>query len=97
MLLTFEQLSKYFDNIKKTRNGFLVCCPFHDDTRPSLFINFQGYFNCFACHQTGYISKILKKIGITDTIFNKQKEYDRKLIENKQKKQEIIEINSDIL
>lgn len=34
-----------------SRNG-MVCCPFHDDRRPSMKLN-ERYFYCFGCGATG--------------------------------------------
>lgn len=50
-----ELVPQLFQNAKTTtENQALVCCPFHQDTTPSLSVNLAaGVFNCFACGAKG--------------------------------------------
>lgn len=53
----------YGDNLRRSGSGFIMLCPFHDDTKPSLtiFNNDMG-FCCFACGEKGdAISFVMKK------------------------------------
>jgi 5S rRNA maturation endonuclease (ribonuclease M5) len=47
---------------------WLVACPWHSDTRPSLQINVKtGLYLCFACDARGNKKMLLDHLGITDT------------------------------
>ena len=59
---------------KNRRNWLVAKCPFAEflhkfgrDTNPSFFvkINDSGYsgYNCFTCHQTGNMGKLIEKLG----------------------------------
>ena len=40
-----------------------VLCPFHDDTEPSLSVNFEHkLFNCFSCGEAGDILSFVAKM-----------------------------------
>lgn len=44
-------------------SDFLITCPFHDDTSPSLEVHYRkGMFYCFGCKTTGPFSKLLAEI-----------------------------------
>lgn len=41
----------YHGQIKETKVGFQICCPWHDDHNPSCFVFFQSsIFFCMICH-----------------------------------------------
>jgi DNA primase len=43
-----------------TPTGFMIACPFHDDSTPSLGVDtHRGIFHCFACGESGNIYKLL--------------------------------------
>lgn len=49
---------------KINTSGWTVClCPFHDDTNPSMNVNFlqQGAFKCHTCNTTGDIFTFIEK------------------------------------
>lgn len=51
----------YGDNLRRSGSGFVMLCPFHEDTKPSLSVFGDMRFNCFACGEKGdavdFISK----------------------------------------
>lgn len=71
--LSREQCERYF----KTRllsacfipGGLQALCPFHEDTKPSLFVKFDGCcWYCHGCKEGGTILKFEKKLsGTLDT------------------------------
>ena len=59
-----DLLSRY----RRYPKGYAVaCCPFHDDTHPSLFVDpTTGRFSCKACGETGGLVKLTAKAkGLT--------------------------------
>ena len=64
-------LKSYFSSelqSMKTKSTKLAraLCPFHDDTNPSLSVNFEtGRFNCFGCDEKGSLFDFfMKKNGV---------------------------------
>src|SRR3972149_6259314 len=55
--LVFERLGG-----KRYERYIAVLCPFHPDTKPSLFVYPDGYF-CAACGARGTTEALLRKIG----------------------------------
>jgi len=54
---------------KEERREYQAHCPFHDDEHKSLWINPNGYWNCFACRPTGREATLVglaEKLGIWD-------------------------------
>ena len=50
-------------NITPTNSGVMICCPFHDDSNPSLGVETRrGIFHCFSCGESGTIYKLLAKL-----------------------------------
>jgi DNA primase len=43
-----QYAKRFFSKWKRTGKGILVCCPFHDDHDPSLYVTID-YAYCFAC------------------------------------------------
>lgn len=52
-----QVLSHYgFDVKPNGQDQVKICCPFHDDQKPSCGLNLsKGVFNCFSCHAKGNI------------------------------------------
>lgn len=51
-----ELISNYFPNLKlkKSSDGFVCSCPFHDDSTPSFTISMRKQlFHCFGCNVSG--------------------------------------------
>ena len=54
-------------NFKKSGQGYIACCPFHDDKNPSFLIygDKPGYF-CYSCHVTGdWIRYLMDNKGLS--------------------------------
>lgn len=49
-------------NGRQYSNYFAVCCPFHDDHNPSMFVYEDGAF-CRACNHTWSLVQVDRKIG----------------------------------
>lgn len=42
---------------------FLVCCPFHQETKPSMLIDLENEtFKCFGCDQRGSLTELVMKL-----------------------------------
>jgi hypothetical protein len=67
-MLDFEALfiSSSLKKLKKIKNEYRFCCPFHVDNTPSSFFNIdKGVFICFGCgFKCGYV-KFFEHIGVT--------------------------------
>lgn len=56
--------------LKRTNNHFMMVCPFHRDTDPSLGVSLgndnapPGIFNCFGCGEKGTWNKLAKRLGL---------------------------------
>ncbi len=60
--VTARQAAELY-GLKVGRNG-MVCCPFHDDKRPSMKVDERYY--CFGCHETGSVIDLTAKLfGLT--------------------------------
>lgn len=56
-----------FQKIKKTSNGFIALCKFHDDRKhPSFSISNAGLWMCWACRVKGNMKMLLKRLGASD-------------------------------
>jgi len=73
--MEFRDYKRYFEQEiqgeigKLNSSGWAVClCPFHDDTNPSLNINFfqEGAWRCHACSETGDLFTFHQKKHGTD-------------------------------
>ena len=42
-------------------NKGMICCPFHEDDRPSLKLN-EDYFYCFGCHAHGDVTNLVARL-----------------------------------
>jgi len=56
-------LQRYGIQHNGSRGQVTVCCPFHDDTRPSLSVNLdRKLFNCFSCSEKGDVLDFVAKM-----------------------------------
>lgn len=39
----------------------MICCPFHQDKRPSMKLN-RDYYYCFGCHESGDVIQFVAKL-----------------------------------
>ena len=54
-------ISKYVHLEKKGKN-FWGCCPFHHEKTPSFCVNeYDGFYHCFGCGESGDIISFLRK------------------------------------
>jgi len=57
-----DLLSQYI-TLKRIGKEYATKCVFHDETKPSLFINFEkGVYYCFGCGASGTLLSLIKKI-----------------------------------
>jgi len=59
-----EIFRSYGHKLKKTRDGYMTICPFHDDKNPSLSINKKGelwLWHCFGCGKGGSVIDFVMK------------------------------------
>ena len=45
----------------KANHAGMVCCPFHDDHKPSLKLN-EDYFYCFGCGAGGDVVELTRRL-----------------------------------
>ena len=45
----------------KANHAGMVCCPFHDDRKPSLKLN-EDYFYCFGCGAGGDVVELTRRL-----------------------------------
>jgi hypothetical protein len=54
-----------FSRAVRTKDGYMLVCPFHDDKNPSLSLTVsgegKGLFHCFGCGASGTLFTLLKK------------------------------------
>lgn len=50
--------------VKKTKDGYMALCPFHDDHNPSLMVFENGGFYCYGCDARGSIKHLARHLGI---------------------------------
>lgn len=49
-----------FSNRKESGNNIMICCPYHDDHKPSAGIQKEvGIFHCFTCGETHTLSELI--------------------------------------
>ena len=53
--------------IRRINNGYIACCPFHDDNNPSFSISDNGLWLCFSCDVRGNFKQLLERLGVQDT------------------------------
>jgi DNA primase len=59
-----------------------ICCPFHDESTPSCYINLDedkvplGIWSCFGCESSGNWNKLAAQLGLEQVDF-KQQAYDK--------------------
>lgn len=64
------KVSSYIPSLKKESGGeYKGLCPFHRETKPSFSINARsGLWYCHGCQRGGSANKLLRELGITETI-----------------------------
>ncbi len=72
--VTVIQAAEHY-GLQVGRNG-MACCPFHDDSHPSMKLN-MDYFYCFGCGATGdVIDFVARLFGLTSYEAAKKLAYD---------------------
>lgn len=100
-------ISKYV-NLQKKGKTWWGCCPFHFEKTPSFAVNdYEQYYHCFGCGESGDVIKFLEKIENCDfydacVILAKNANMkipefnnDENLIQTKKKKEIILKILND--
>ena len=65
-----EQLFRIYQNVKRNDKKALICCPWHEENKPSLSIALSnnkvpvGTFRCFGCKKSGNWNKLAIKLGL---------------------------------
>lgn len=55
-----------FPGAKRVGRGYMMHCPFHDDSTPSMSVSEEGLFYCFGCGVKGdYVSYLMMRSGIS--------------------------------
>lgn len=69
--IVLEELEKVEGYKKRTNNGIVICCPFHDEKTPSCGINTSmdskvpvGTWNCLGCGESGPWNKLAAKMDL---------------------------------
>lgn len=63
-----EEIKKAGFDLKKAGREYKICCPFHNEKSPSLFINDEKqFYHCFGCGAHGDIVDFIAQIGNGDT------------------------------
>ena len=58
-----------FQNRKDSSNNIMVCCPYHNERRPSAGIRkTDGMFHCFACGEVHTLPEVISHIFNADDI-----------------------------
>lgn len=56
---------KQFETLKRSGAGYLCVCPFHDDSKPSMYV-YPDHFHCFSCGAHGdVITYEMKRLNIS--------------------------------
>lgn len=73
-----EQILQRLEKVRKSGDGYLACCPVHDDRSPSMTIKDVGdkiLMYCFSCGAKG--DEIIKALGLpTSVIFKDEGKTD---------------------
>ena len=65
-----EQLNRIYQNVRGNGKKVLICCPWHEENKPSLSIALSndrvpiGTFRCFGCKESGSWNKLATKLGL---------------------------------
>ena len=57
--VTVRQAAEHY-GLQVSRNG-MVCCPFHNDRHPSLYVS-DDHYHCFACGEHGDVIDLTAKL-----------------------------------
>ena len=47
---------------KRSGQGWMICCPYHDDRNPSCSVIEGGFFRCFACGVKGDVIELVRHV-----------------------------------
>lgn len=70
-----ELLTGKLKDIEKRGKQVRITCPCHDnghESTPSCFVNDEGIWNCFACHESGKLPKLIGHCFDEDEEFGKK-------------------------
>ena len=83
---------------KKCGSRFQVCCPFHQETKPSMFLfPDRNTFKCFGCGERGDAVDMVRKLhgldfsGAMAYLGLKKGEYDKDLVEESRMQKRLVE------
>ena len=77
-----EQILQRLEKVRKSGDGYLACCPVHDDRSPSMTIKDVGdkiLMYCFSCGAKG--DEIIKALGLPTSVIFKDEgktDFDKK-------------------
>ena len=61
-----QNIISKLDKVKKTKNGWVACCPVHNDKTPSMHIKLAGdviLMHCMSCQANG--SDVCRELGLS--------------------------------
>lgn len=47
------------NNKRRTSNGTLYCCEFHNDSNPSMYVYNDNHYHCYTCEANGDVIKFI--------------------------------------
>lgn len=71
----FDELKEVLDNCKDYGHYLAAICPWHNDTKPSLFI-YEDTYKCVACGTWGHTSELLKRLDKTRVKYKQEDEHE---------------------
>lgn len=74
-----DAISSRVHVIVKTGSGIMICCPFHNDKEPSMYVA-NGFGHCFSCGKSFSGKTLLKALGINQPLRTIRVEKKRKQI-----------------
>lgn len=82
-------VEKYVGKGSKRGSELILKCPFHkggQERKPSFYVNLEkGLFNCFACHASGNISRLLFMLGVSHEQIDREIEPIKESLEENRK------------
>lgn len=63
MKITLDDLEEYLESFHRYSSYAMACCPFHDDSSPSLFITENGYYCKSDCGARGSLQKLYSHLS----------------------------------
>lgn len=76
--MEIEDILSQLDKVKKCGNGYIACCPAHDDNRPSLSVKEDDGKILLYCHAGCEIEEICEALDISvrDLFTEEDGDYD---------------------